>query len=172
MDLAAELARWHDFFVAACGAGVVLFGLVFIGLSIHLDRQSVGPSIVGLAVGSATTLFYPVVVCLVLLFPPAQPWFPSVALAAIGLLAFVSTIAPLIDRDLRRAVGGVWPRWVDAIRFGAPVVGAILIVAAAIWLGSAPGSALYLLATIVVLFLATGTQTAWNILLGRIRISI
>ncbi len=38
------------------------------------------------------------------------------------------------------------------------------------WLNVAPGPALYLLAVVVV-FIATGTQTAWNILLGRIRIS-
>ncbi len=171
MDLATELTRWNDFFIAAAGAAVVLFGLVFIGLSIHFERETVGPPIVGLAVGSATTLFYPVLVCLVMLFPPAQPWVPSVALAGIGLLALASTAAPFVDRELRRALGGVWPRWVDLLRFGVPLIGAILIVVDAIWLTTAPDPALYLLAVIVVLFIATGTQTAWNILLGRIRIS-
>jgi hypothetical protein len=83
----------------------------------------------------------------------------------------VSTAAPFVDRDLRRAQGGPWPRSVDVLRFEAPLVGAFLIVVDAARLAAAPGPALYLLAVIVIIFIATGTQTAWNILLGRIRIS-
>ena len=30
--------RWHDYYVAAGGAAAVLLGLLFVSLSLHLDR--------------------------------------------------------------------------------------------------------------------------------------
>ena len=38
--------RWHDFFVAEAGASAALTGLIFVGLSINLDRLiNVAPAI-------------------------------------------------------------------------------------------------------------------------------
>jgi hypothetical protein len=32
--------RWHDYYVAAGGAAAVLLGLLFVSLSLHLDREA------------------------------------------------------------------------------------------------------------------------------------
>jgi hypothetical protein len=32
--------RWHDYYVVAGGAAAVLLGLLFVSLSLHLDRKA------------------------------------------------------------------------------------------------------------------------------------
>ena len=54
-----------------------------------------------MATASATTLPYPVVVCLVLLMPPVQPRLPSAGLGVVALFAALSAGAPILDGDLR-----------------------------------------------------------------------
>lgn len=76
-SLVSALAPWPDFLVAAAGASAVLLGLVFIGLTIHLEGREEQPILVPMAIGSATTLFYPVVVSLLLLMPPDQEGRPQ-----------------------------------------------------------------------------------------------
>jgi hypothetical protein len=164
-DLAAALADWHDFFVAAAGASAVLLGLVFIGLTIHLEGRQERPALVPMAVGSATTLFYPVIVSLTMLMPPAEPWLPSVVLLVIALFATLSASAPIVQRSLRSLwiVHGTRADW---IRYSVPALASLVLIGAALWLLFDASGPLYATALVIVMYLVVGTQNAWNLLLA------
>ena len=171
-DIATALSSWHDFFVAAAGASAVLLGLVFIGLTIHLERKKDRPALVPMAVGSATTLFYPVIISLVLLMPPAQPWLPTGALAVVAVFAAISASAPIVQADLRT----LWfttRKPADWVRYLVPAVAALVLVAAAFLMLIEPAGAIYATAIVIVLYLVVGTQNARNLLLaGRFEIGL
>ena len=164
-DVIAALAPWHDFFVATAGASAVLLGLVFIGLTIHLDGRKADVSLVPIAVASATTLFYPVVLSLVLLVPAAQPWLPSAGLFVVAVFAVLSAGSPIFDKDLR----ALWlprRRWQDLVRYGMPwLLGFGLLIASVLFLIE-PVLASYIVGFTAICFLAAGTQNAWNLLLA------
>jgi hypothetical protein len=164
-QLAAALAGWHDFFAAATGAGAVLLGLVFIGLTIHLGEHKEKPALVPLAVTGAVTLFYPVVIGLLMLMPVAQPLVPSILLAVIALFAILSAGAPIFDRQLRQ----LWAprrRLSDWFRHGVPWLASLALLGLAGLLLVEPTAALYGTALIIVIYLVIGTQNAWNMLLA------
>ncbi len=169
-DLATMLPGWGGFFAAAAGASAVLLGLVFIGLTIHLEGKKERPALVPLAVGSATTLFYPVIISLVLLMPPAQPWLPTGALAVVAVFAAISASAPIVQSDLRV----LWfknRKAADWVRYLVPAVAALVLVAAAFLMLLEPAGAIYATAIVIVLYLVVGTQNAWNLLLaGRFEV--
>ena len=170
-QLATSLAPWHDFLIAAAGAGAVLLGLVFIGLTIHLEGREEQPILVPMAIGSATTLFYPVVVSLLLLMPPAQPWLPTAALFVLSGFATMSSGAPIFDADLRSTWIGP-RRKRDFLRFGLPLVASLVLVVASLLLLVEATLAVYVIAIVILLFLIVGTQNAWNMLLaGRFEVS-
>lgn len=169
-DLPAVLASWSSFFAAAAGASAVLLGLVFIGLTIHLEGHQERPALVPMAVGSATTLFYPVIISLVLLMPPEQPWLPTGTLLVIAFFAALSAGAPIIQSDLR----GLWiheRKPSDWVRYLVPAIAALGLIGAAAWLVADPADAIYAIALVIVVYLVVGTQNAWNLLLaGRFEV--
>jgi len=169
--LTAALAGWSEFFVAAAGAGAVLLGLVFIGLSIHLEGRKEQPELVPLAIGSAVTLFYPVIISLLMLMPPAQPWLPTGGLLVVALFAALSAGAPILDSQLRALWIGQ-RKISDAMRYGFPFAAALALVGVAVWLATEPAVPVYIVGVIIVLYLIVGTQNAWNLLLaGRFDVS-
>jgi hypothetical protein len=164
-QLAFDITQWHDFFVAAAGAGAVLLGLVFIGLTIHLEGREEKPALVPLAIGSATTLFYPVVVSLLMLVPPVQPWLPSTLLMVVALFATLSATGPIMQPRLRT----LWitnARATDWVRYVVPSLASLVLVGASLWLLVDPTSALYAIGVVIILYFVVGTQDAWNLLLA------
>jgi hypothetical protein len=169
-QLASTLVDWHDFLAAAAGAAAVLLGLVFIGLTIHLGGHEERPALVPLAVGSATTLFYPVIISLLMLMPPAQPWLPSAGLFVVALFAALSASGPIIQPGMR-AQWVSQRRVADWLRYLIPSLSALVLIAAAGWLLVDPTSAIYAIGVVIVLYLVIGTQNAWNLLLaGRFNV--
>ncbi len=163
--LAVAIAGWREFFVAAAGAGAVLLGLVFIGLTIQLEGREEKPALVPLAVDSATTLFYPVIISLVMLMPPAQPWLPSLGLLIVALFAALSASAPLLQGPLRK----LWiaqARANDWVRYVVPAVASLALIGAAPWLLVDPVLALYVIGLVIGIYLVVGVQSAWNLLLA------
>ncbi len=170
-SLVVAIGPWHDFLVAAAGAGAVLLGLVFIGLSIHLEGREEQPILVPMAIGSATTLFYPVVVSLLLLMPPAQPWLPTAALFILSGFATLSSGAPIFDADLRSTWIGPH-RKRDFLRYGVPLIASLVLIGASLLLLFDAVLAVYVIGVVILLFLIVGTQNAWNLLLaGRFEVN-
>ncbi|HEY5521021.1 MAG TPA: hypothetical protein VIK08_10205 [Candidatus Limnocylindrales bacterium] len=168
--LVSALAPWPDFLVAAAGASAVLLGLVFIGLTIHLEGREEQPILVPMAIGSATTLFYP------RRCQPAVAHATGSAVAAdsrtLRSVGFRDTF--LRGTDIRSGPALDLDRTAPQTRLPAlrraPVASLVLMVASLLLLVDAV-LAVYVIGVIILLFLIVGTQNAWNLLLaGRFEV--
>ena len=63
------MSAWENFFVAEVGASAVLAGLVFVGLSINLNKIIAGPGLPGRALEALVVLVVVLVVSSLLLVP-------------------------------------------------------------------------------------------------------
>ena len=63
------MSAWENFFVAEVGASAVLAGLVFVGLSINLDKIIAGSGLPGCALEALVAMMAVLVVSSLLLVP-------------------------------------------------------------------------------------------------------
>ena len=155
----AALPAWHDFFVASAGASAVLLGLTFIGLSIHVERRGLDSLRRGLSIGSATSLVYALFASLLMLEPEGVPYAQGVGLVVIGLLGFISASSALANA---RRGGLALARLI--FQFALPGIAIALLLLAGVALAFALEPAVWGAATVVFLLIASGTQSAWDLL--------
>jgi modulator of FtsH protease len=67
--MTASTAEWHDFFVAQAGASAALAGLMFVSLSINIDRILKSPWLPPRAASSMVLLVGSVIQALLMLWP-------------------------------------------------------------------------------------------------------
>jgi hypothetical protein len=97
-------AGWESLFVALAGASAALAGLLFVAISINLDRILEGPGLAGRA-GEAIVLPVAVLVVSTLVLVPGQPRTALGAeLLVAGLVAW-STLVVIHVRAVRGRVG-------------------------------------------------------------------
>lgn len=128
MDYAA--AQWHDLFVAAAGAAAALAGLIFVAVSINIDRILRLSGVADFALQTVLVLLGAVVAGILGLIPqPIQAL--GIELLVVGL-ALIAMIAVTSRRTLRSVAGHrTW------------VVGRLI--------GSVPGSVPYVFAAVSLL---------------------
>ena len=165
MAIAAVLAPWQGFFTAAAGASAVLLGLVFVAMSMHYDMARFDRHLVAMVTESAVPFFYATVVSLVMLVPPSMPWVPTVGLLVVGLLASLNSGVPLFARYF--AASGPSSHHERPLAFVIPWLVALALLPASLILLQWPVEGLYLVALLVVSFIAFGMQNAWDALLRR-----
>jgi hypothetical protein len=153
------LPAWHDFFVASAGAAAVLLGLTFVGLSIHVERRGLDSLRRGLSIGSATSLLYALFASLLMLEPEGVPYAQAGGLVVIGLLGFISAESALANAHR----GGLtFARLI--FQFVLPGIAMALLLVAGVALAFAVEPAMWAAATVVFLLIASGTQSAWDLL--------
>lgn len=161
MEMSTTLAAWQEFFVVLAGASAVLLGLVFVGESIQAaGRTGTGPHW-DLAFSSATSLFYALVTALFMLIPEGRPVAQGVLVVIFGALGFASS---------RGAIGaaaiGHWSRPQRVFRFVLPLAAMIVLIGAGIGLAAGWPPAVWFVAAAILTHVVTGTQNAWDLLLG------
>ena len=153
------MAVWQEFFVVMAGAAAVLLGLVFVGESIQTAGRAKSGLHWDLAFSSATSLFYAFVTALAMLIPEGRPVAQGVIVAVFGALGLGSS---------RGAVGaarsGAWSR--PLFRFGLPLAAMIVLIGAGIGLVAGWEPSVWLIAGAALTHIVTGTQNAWDLLLG------
>jgi hypothetical protein len=109
-----QIGDWHDFFVAQAGAAGVLTGLVFVGVSINLEKivSQPGFGLTGRAAEALILLVAVLTTSLLLLVPGQSTTIAGVEMLAVGLATWgwVGAIQllrlkgwPEMAPDLRRA---------------------------------------------------------------------
>jgi hypothetical protein len=160
MEVVEQMAEWTDFYIAVAAAASVLLGLVFIGLSFHLERNR-DDAVRGLAIQSGTSLFYPLLIALTVLIPEGRPNTQAVLLGLIGLFGVVSSAAAYSNaRTMHPSTMGL------AFRFVLPWLAMAGLVVAAVGLWLDWRAALWLVAGVSFLHIVVGTQNAWDMLTG------
>jgi hypothetical protein len=156
------MQAWHDFYMTAGGAAAALVGLLFVGVSLHLDAVVSRRDVRATARGAFLSLVALLLVSLLVLVPQftlADLGKALVALSVVGLLGSV------------RDAGGMWGSSLllgarRAIRkLGFRIAGLGLLLAVGIlFLDRNTGAPGWLL-LVVFLLLASSAQTAWSLLI-------
>ncbi len=160
IELAVE--AWQPFFAATAGVTAVLLGLVFVGLSIHLERQALQGPTRGLAIGSATYLVYALFTSLAMLIPQGVPYAQGAALFIIALMGMTSAYAGFADA--RRSTTPRVSRGFLIFEFGLPYFAIVLLLLAAIGCLASLEAAVWGAGAAVFVLVAIGTQSAWDLL--------
>jgi hypothetical protein len=167
MDLTTAITPWQPFYIAAAGASSVLLGLVFVAISLHYDPRNLDRYLVGMTTEAAVPFFYAAIVSLIMLVPPALPWFPTIALLVVGVLAALNSSIPLAGRWFRAPAASRPRSPGQRVKLALSFVTAVAVVPVALALPGAPNVALYLVGAIVLAFVAFGMQNAWDAVLRR-----
>lgn len=162
---AYTVSDWSDFFVAAAGASAALTGLVFVAVSINIDRILRLPGVPERALGTLLLLLDVVVASLLALAPGQSATAIGVELLAQGLL-FTVTVLVLTLRSLTDP--GV-PRGARAWRIAFPALGTVPFVIGAASLVAGVGGGLYWVLAGTVFALVGAVVNAWVLLVEILR---
>lgn len=155
------IAHWESFYLASTGAAAVLLGLVFVGLSVHFERNSDQARIRALAIQSAVSLLYALLISLAMLVPEGRPASQAVILGVISLFGLWTSGVATVD-----AVRTDTSTVSLLFRFGLPLVAMILLAVAAVLLAVQQSLGVWLVGAIVFVHIVVGTQNAWDLFLG------
>jgi hypothetical protein len=163
---AYEAKGWSDFGVAVAGAGAALAGLLFVALSINLDRILAGYRLTARAGSTLVLLATPLVIALLLLIPDQSDVALGVELVLLGVVAGGALAA--LNPPWRRAPEQHLFWWV--ITNGTPTV---LLSASAIVAGIGTMTeslgGLYWLPVGVIVALLAALENAWVLLVEILR---
>lgn len=166
MNVALDPAAWNEFSVGVIGASAALVGLVFVAVSINLQRIL---QVTGLATRAGQTLVFlatPLFVALFLLVPGQSRSALAAEFFAVALLsgAVHLRIAVQSDRSEEEPSGA----WLISRAVPSFVITVCLVVAAAALLAGGGGGLYWLVPTtsIAVLF---GITNAWVLLVEILR---
>jgi hypothetical protein len=148
--------RWHDYYVAAGGAAAVLVGLLFVSLSLHLDREASEYEVL-YRVGTQTMidLAYALAVALLMLVPTSDP-------TVLGGVLLLLSLGGALDSLRTIARHGWLHGWTHYVSLGCF---AVLVLSALVLLFGAWGVGLYLVGPAIGVLIIAGTRNTWELLL-------
>lgn len=159
---------WHEYYLLAGTAAVTLMGLLFVSLSIHLERvtHQSGRHLEAMAREAFSSFLIVLFISMMMLVPDAARRPLGTSLVAFGVFRGAQTLARIRGMLARRpAPSGVGPRGV-VLRFAFPLFGSLLMVYAGIMLlRGAFDVGLPLLMTACVLLIADATRSAYELLM-------
>jgi hypothetical protein len=82
------MEAWHDFFIASAGAAAALMGLLFVGLSINLEKIITIPGLADRSLIALLLLFVILLQTLLLLVPHESARFTGISILVIFLFAW------------------------------------------------------------------------------------
>jgi modulator of FtsH protease len=157
---------WGDFLEVAAGADGALAGLLFVALSINLDRIVKLPGLAGRAGETLLLLAGSLVMTLVALIPHESLRLAGVLVLLVGLVVWgVPTVLQIRAWDRRR----YYTRGIAVVRFLSYQVATLpAVIAGLAVLGLVPGG-LHWLGAFVVLALVVAMTNAWVLLVEIVR---
>jgi hypothetical protein len=167
MGFEQQLDQWREFYLAVAGAAAVLLGLVFIALSLHLEK-AVAPGVPVLGLGSQTliNLIYVLLLSLGMLVPYRPPVLPGTAVLAVAVVGLNDSITIL--RRARRAREPPLTIRDLAVPVLLPIGWFVLLVVGGVGVIARQPFGLYLLAAGSAALIASATRNTWDLLVfGR-----
>jgi len=165
--LAAYTAsEWHDLFVATAGASAALAGLVFVAVSINIERILKSQDLPSRAQMTVALLLSVLLVSIIGLIPGQSRTALGAELLGVGLL-FGTLIAVLSKRGLSKEV--VLPGSVVLTRQLLTVAGTLPFVIGAVSVLAEAGGGLYWTVGGIVFAIMAGVANAWALLVEILR---
>jgi hypothetical protein len=152
--LVTDIERWHDFYVAAGGAAAVLLGLLFLSVSLHLDREASQYDILyRMSVQTMIDFAYALAAALLMLVPITNPLVLGGRLLILGFAGLQDTLRVVGWRGQRG-----WPHLASLACFAA-LIGASIALLFAVRFG------LYVAGLAIGVLIIAGTRNTWEILI-------
>jgi hypothetical protein len=148
--------RWHDFYITAGGAAAVVLGLLFVSLSLHLNREASEYDVL-YRVGTQTMidLAYALAFALLMLIPISDP-------TVLGGVLLVLSLGGALDSLRTIARRGWLHGWTHYVSLGCF---AVLVLSALVLLLGAAGVGLYFVGPAIGVLIIAGTRNTWELLL-------
>jgi hypothetical protein len=162
MSVSEALVDWRDFYAAVAEAGGALLGLLFVAITIRLDRRPHDLHARALAMGAIVALLHPLLASLVMLLPVAAP-AQGVTLLVIATSGLIATVG-IASFETRHP--GRESRLAAAYRYFLPLAAEVLLALAALALLVDSQLGLYALPVFITLMFIVGSQDAVDLLLG------
>jgi hypothetical protein len=162
---AFNLDTWRDFFSAQTAAGAALAGLVFVAISINLQRVLSSRAVSGRAVEALLLLLSLLIVGLLALIPEQSMMALGVEFIVFGLMLTVSLVR--IGSGAKQVGGATRAQYLVRLCLGQ--LASLPIVIAGISFISGDGGGLYWLALSTIVAIAAGMIGAWVLLVEILR---
>jgi hypothetical protein len=160
-----NLDTWHDFFAAQAAAGAALAGLVFVAISINLQRVLSVRSVQGRAIEALVLLVSLLIVGLLALIPDQGETALGIEFVVFGLILTAMLIA--VSAGAANAGGATRRQYLFRLLIGQ--LAALPIVIAGISLLTADGGGLYWIALATIAGIVAGMIGAWVLLVEILR---
>ncbi len=159
-----DTEQWHDLFVAAAGAGAALAGLVFVAISINIDRILKLPGVPERAFQTVLVLLGVVVVCICGLIPQD---ISTLGIEVLSTGVLLSAGLVILGRTVIRAVRGHLDWMISRLALVVP--GAVLYLVAGITLLVGAGGGLYWVVAGLLAGVMAGVLNGWVLLVEILR---
>jgi len=164
---AYRLEHWHDFLVAQAAAGAALTGLVFVAISINLNRIVDHPVLVGRAAEALILLLALLVVALAALIPGQENLGLGIELLAAGGVFWIAVFWNLPKSAESIAMGAT--AFNHAVRMTLTHLATLPIILCGASLAAGIGGGLYWLPVSTLFCLTAGVVGAWVLLVEILR---
>jgi hypothetical protein len=164
--------RWHDFYLLAGTAAVTLMGLLFVSLSIHIEKvvDESGRHLEAMARQAFTSFLMVLFVSLLLLSPGVARRPLAFAMLAMGLLRGIQTASRMRAVIERPGATREFGPWGTALRFLLPVFGSVLLaVAGGLLIARRNEDGLAGIMVACVLLLGDATRSSYELLVRTAR---
>ena len=161
-----SISEWNTLLAVEAGAAATLSGLVFVALSINLNRILTVPGLSGRAAESLMQFLEVFFVATVALIPGQPDWILAWEILAIGGVLWLAQVIVQV-RYLRIRAGHPWAWFVNRALYAQAATLPFLVAGAAMLLGW-PGALYWLMAGFVMSFVA-GIVGAWVLLVEILR---